>query len=146
VPEKNCLEEAMGFLDRHAYSERKLAAKLKTIGFLEADINECLDRFKSWGYINDREFGVNRIRQLQERLKSRLFTMQDLETQGLPKDIISELISCYYPEEQELAIARKLILKRTTSPEKQLKTWAYLVRAGFSENTVRHCFPGIDPT
>lgn len=146
MSEKNSLDEALKFLNRQAYSERKLANKLKTAGFLETTINECLDRLRNWGYINDREFGINRIKQLQARLKSRSFTLLDLEEQGLPKDIITELINCYYPEEQELVIARKLMLKRANSLGKQSKTWGYLVRAGFSENTVRHCFPSIDPT
>ena len=28
---------------------------------------ECINRLKSWGYLNDREFGLKRIKQLQGR-------------------------------------------------------------------------------
>lgn len=147
MSDKSPLDEALKYLNRQAYSEKKLTGKLKAADFQETEINECLERLRNWGYINDREFGAYRVKQLQARLKSRSFIILDLEEQGLPKDIIRELMNCFYPEEQELVIARKLLLKRANLSGKQsIKIWAYLVRAGFSENTVRHCFPSIDPT
>ncbi|HBF38866.1 MAG TPA: hypothetical protein DDW50_16295, partial [Firmicutes bacterium] len=88
----------------------------------------------------------SRIHQLQSRLKSRMYTKLDLKSRGLSQEIISELMDEYYPDEQELVIATKLLSKKATSSKPQVKIRAYLVRNGFSENTVRQCFPSIDPT
>jgi regulatory protein len=146
VAEKSIMDEALRYLSRQAYSERKLSDRLRTADYSEIEIGECFTRLKNWGYLNDREFGTNRIKQLQGRFKSRSFTMLDLESQGLPKDLLTELINFYYSEERELAIAQELLLKKGNTVKSQSKMWNYLLRAGFTENTVRHCFPSIDPT
>ncbi|MGE5583071.1 MAG: regulatory protein RecX [Bacillota bacterium] len=141
------IDKALIYLSRRAYPERRLAEKLSKDGFTEAEIGECLLRLKSWGYLNDRRFGSDRIRQLQERLKSRSYVMADLENSGLDKELIAELLESFYPEELELEIAGKLIAKKYLPiKSSQPKGWVSLIRAGFSENTVRHCFPDIDPT
>ncbi|HBE80444.1 MAG TPA: hypothetical protein DDW65_22070 [Firmicutes bacterium] len=142
----NAVDEAVKLLSRKAYSEKNLADKLVTVGFDRTEVAECLHSLRNWHYINDREFAINRIKQLQTRLKSRAYTRLDLENLGLPKDLAGELLNTLYPEEQELRIAQQLLQKKANSQVNLRKMWAFLVRAGFSENTVHHCFPGIDPT
>jgi regulatory protein len=146
LPEKSSLDEALKHLNHQVYTEKKLANKLEDAGFPDEEISESLSRLKNWGYINDLEFGTARIQQLQDRLKSRSYTILDLEKQGLAKETIVELVNCYYPEDRELEIAEKLIARKAISSKKQAKMWVCLVRNGFSENTVHHCFPSIDPT
>jgi regulatory protein len=143
---KNAVDEAVKLLSRKAYSEKNLTDKLVTAGFDRTEVAECLRSLKNWHYINDREFGINRIKQLQARLKSRAYVSLDLENIGLLKDLVEELLNSYYPEDQELRIAQELLQKKANSQVNSRKMWAFLVRAGFSENTVHHCFPGIDPT
>ena len=140
------MDEALKYLSRQAYSEQRLSDKLIATGFPEVEIIECCTRLKHWGYLDDREFGINRIKQLQERLKSRSFIISDLENRGLAKNLLTELVDSCYPEEAETEIARKLLLKKGSTGKNQSKMWIYLLRVGFSENTVRHCFPSIDPT
>jgi len=142
----NPLNAALEYLDHQAYSEQKLVQKLKSTGYAETAIQESLSRLKKLGYIDDRKLGESRIHQLQSRLKSRMYTKLDLKSRGLSQEIISELMDEYYPDEQELVIATKLLSKKATSSKPQVKIRAYLVRNGFSENTVRQCFPSIDPT
>jgi regulatory protein len=146
VTEKSLMDEALKYLSRQSYSEQRLSDKLIANGFSEVEISECFTRLKQWGYLDDREFGINRIQQLQERLKSRSFVISDLEGHGLAKNLLTELIDSCYPEEAETEIARKLLLKKGSTGKNQTKMWIHLVRVGFSENTVRHCFPSIDPT
>ncbi len=145
-PLNNPLEAALEYLDHQAYSEQQLVQKLESAGFTEEAIQESLSRLKNWNYIDDRKFGESRIHQLQLRLKSRVFVALDLENHGLNKEIINELMDAYYPEEDELKIAATLIKKKTTPSKSKVKVRVYLVRNGFSENTVRQCFPSIDPT
>ena len=146
MPEKNPLNVALEYLDHQALSEQKLAQKLKIAGYSESAIEESFSQLRKMGYIDDYRLGEARIHQLLGRLKSRAFSRLDLQSHGISKEIIHELLDNYYSEEQELEIALKLIRKKSTSSKPQLKIRAYLVRNGFSENTVRHCFPSIDPT
>lgn len=145
-PLNSSLEAALCYLNHHACSERQLIQKLKDAGFTEAAIEESLSQAKKWNYVDDRKFGESRIHQLKARMKSRAFVFHDLESHGVSKEMTHELMDAYYPEESELEIAAALIRKKATPGKSKIKVSAYLVRNGFSENTVRQCLPSIDPT
>jgi len=145
-PLNNPLEAALGYLDHQPYSEQRLNQKLKNDGFTEEAVGESISRLKNWNCIDDRKFGESRIHQLKARFKSRAFVIFDLENHGIKREIITEIMNIYYPEQYELEIAVALVQKMVISGKKKEKINAYLVRNGFSENTVRQCFYGIDPT
>lgn len=140
MAERTPIDLALKSLSRQAYSLSKMVAKLSRAGFNENQINECINRLENWGYLNDREFGSRRIAILQGRLKSRSYVMSDLESQGLSSHLAQELLAEFYPEEMELEIARKLLQKKG---DKKNKGYAFLLRAGFSENTIHRCFPDL---
>lgn len=158
------MEAALKLLDRQAYSEYQLSVKLVKSGFAEEIAQEAIVRLKTWGYLDDRIFGENRIRLLQNRCKSREYIRYDLVENGLDALLIDELLKRDYPPDLELAIARKLLGKRfgarrqsptgdtkmATDPVKasakasakaSLKAAASLARAGFTEETICSCFP-----
>lgn len=141
------MDVALSLLDHRAYTEQKLAEKLSASGFGPEDTHETLSRLKSWGYLNDNEYGINRITTLQARFKSRVFVEGDLLVNGLNTELIQELMNSYYPESLEIDIARQL-LRRKSHAKKQKSTWgpAFLMRSGFSENTIQHCFPEVSST
>ncbi len=145
-PLNSSLEAALSYLAHHACSEQQLIQKLKDAGFTEAAIQESLSQVRKWNYVDDRKFGESRIHQLKARMKSRAFVIFDLKSHGVSKEIIHELMDVYYPEENELEIATALIRKKATPGKSKIKVSVYLVRNGFSENTVRQCLPSIDPT
>ncbi len=145
-PLNSSLEAALSYLAHHACSEQQLIRKLKDAGFTEAAIQESLSQVKKWDYVDDRKFGESRIHQLKARMKSRAVVIFDLESHGVSKEIIHELMDAYYPEENELEIATALIRKKATPGKSKIKVKFYLVRNGFAENTVRQCLPSIDPT
>lgn len=134
------MDLALKCLSRRAYSRSKIAAKLNRAGFDEIQINECVRRLENWGYLNDREFGINRIATLQARLKSRNYVAGDLEAQGISHESVQELLAEFYPEEMEAEIACKLLERK---PNKKNKGYALLLRAGFSESTIHRCFPDL---
>ncbi len=140
MPERTPISLALKSLSRQAYSRSKIAVKLKQAGFDEAQTDECITRLENWGYLNDREYGIGRIATLQARLKSRGYVAGDLESQGISSKLIHELLAEFYPEEMEMEIARKLLAKKANQKN---KGYGSLARAGFSENTLRHCFPDI---
>lgn len=136
------MEVALNFLSHRAYTEQKLAERLFGFGFNQADINETLSRLKSWGYLNDCEYGKTRLTHLQTRFKSRAFVEGDLRANGLKSELIYELLNNYYPESLEIEIARKLLLRKYRA-NRQSNTWGctLLMRSGFSENTIQRFFP-----
>ncbi len=141
------MEIALDLLSRRAYVEKKMIQRLSESGCNMEEINETLSRLRQWGYLNDREYGKNRIVTLQSRLKSRAFVENDLRIGGLESGLIKELMNSYYPELLEIQIARQILLR---NPHKQQrnKAWgpAFLIRSGFSENTVQQCFPEVSST
>lgn len=143
MSQRTPMDLALRSLSRQAYSRCKIITILNRAGFDQDQIDECIMRLENWGYLNDREYGIGRIATLQARFKSRNYVVGDLELQGLTAELIRELLTEFYPEEKELEIARRLLQKK---PGKCSKGYGFLVRAGFSENTVQHCFPQEYPT
>jgi len=140
MPEQTPIDLALKILSRQAYSRSKMIAKLKKAGFSESQINECITRLENWGYLNDREYGIGRIATLQARFKSRNYVAGDLELQGISSNLIQELLVEFYQEEMEIEIAHKLLEKKANQKN---KGYSSLARSGFSENTIKHCFPDI---
>jgi regulatory protein len=141
------MDVALNLLGHRPFTERQLAEKLSQSGFDPEDIHEALKRLKGWGYLNDNEYGMNRINTLQARYKSRAFVEGDLMVHGLKPELIQELLNTYYPESLEIDIAQQL-LRRKSHVKRQSKTRgpAFLIRSGFSENTVHQCFPEVSST
>lgn len=141
------MDVALDLLSRRPFTEQQLTEKLTQSGFDPGHIHETVNRLKGWGYLNDSEYGTNRIHTLLGRLKSRGFVEGDLLGHGLRPELIQELMNIYYPESLEIDIARRLISRKSYAKRKS-KTWgpAFLIRAGFSENTVHQCFPEVSST
>jgi SOS response regulatory protein OraA/RecX len=147
MPVKSPMETALDFLSRRAYSGQKLIQHLSKSGFDMAEITETLNRLKGWGYLNDHEFGKNRIATLQSRLKSRAFVENDLRINGLEADLVKELMNNYYPEGLEIEIAQQLLNRKSHNRQRN-PIWGpnSLTRSGFSENTIHQCFPEVSST
>ncbi len=147
MPVKSTMETALDRLSRRAYSEQKLIQCLSESGFNLEEIAETINRLQVWGYLNDYEFGKNRIITLQSKLKSKAFVAGDLRVNGLKANIINELIDVYYPEELEIEIAHKLLIRKSCRKRKN-PAWGpkFLQGSGFSENTIHRCFPDISST
>jgi SOS response regulatory protein OraA/RecX len=141
------MEAALKCLDKQALTAQKLTDKLLRSGFEVAAVAECVERICHWGYLNDRQFGVDRLKFLQAKLKSRSYIEADLAHTGLEQSVVNELMDEYYPEVIEVDIAQKLLAHKFNSQKNSVvKMGQYLLRTGFSENTVRQCFPGISST
>lgn len=147
MDETTAMQLALKHLDRQAYSEGKLRQKLELSGVSNPEAEEAITRLKSWGYLNDWEFGKNRVLALQARLKSREYVRCDLTENGLANALVDELLAAFYPRDAELEIARNFLKKRNRASKKPdphaRSNWAALARAGFSEETIHGCFPEI---
>lgn len=141
------LETALKCLNRQALTAQKLTDKLLRAGFENDAVAECVGRICQWGYLNDRQLGMDRLKSLQVKLKSRSFIETDLTHSGLEPSLVNELLDEYYPEATEVDIAQKLLARKYNGQkDSAVKMGQYLQRAGFSENTVRQCFSGVSST
>ncbi|HEX3043777.1 MAG TPA: RecX family transcriptional regulator [Bacillota bacterium] len=133
---------ALKLLNSRDYSSQRLIDVLTTKGYINQEINECIDRLQGWGYLNDHEYGIRRLEVLLKKLKSRLFIQEDLLQHGLSRELVSELLEERYPEGIEIQIAGKFLEKRAKIKRKS-QIWGVrlLQQAGFSENTIHRCFP-----
>jgi SOS response regulatory protein OraA/RecX len=141
------MEAALKCLDKQALTTQKLTDKLLQSGFEAAAAAQCVERLCHWGYLNDHQFGEDRLKALQAKLKSRSYIKTDLMHNGLGQSVVNGLIDEYYPEASEVDIAQKLLIRKFNgSKNSMVKMGQYLLRAGFSENTVRQCFPDLSST
>lgn len=125
-------------------AEFELRDKLKCKNFKAALIDELIAYFKEKGYINDREFAHLWI---EDRLNKPLGFKAiewELESKGLSRELIQELINRKKKEVDETKVARKLAqrqfnkLKEKKEPANKIKPklYGYLARRGFSADTI----------
>ena len=138
------MDAALNRLDRKAYTRRELITQLEKDGFHPDEVAQATERLNGWGYLDDHDFGAERIRILMAREKSRAFVNADLEAKGLAEDLITTLLGEFYPEDREVEIARKFLRKRTVSRNRTPQSVIIsLARAGFTPQTIRRCMPEI---
>lgn len=139
---RNVMDWALKALSRQAVSREKLREKLIKAGFQEDEIIDCLKRLDGWGYLNDRQFVIDRIEGLKKKFKSRNYILDNLRQSGLAVELIEELLAQYYPEELEIVIAQQALAKRRGRRDRpNAKERFFLLRSGFAQDTVERCFP-----
>ncbi|HYH04596.1 MAG TPA: RecX family transcriptional regulator [Bacillota bacterium] len=135
------MERALRYLNRRNMTGTQLTGKLLKDGFEPEAVMECLEQIRRWGYLDDREYVIRQIESLQVKLKSRLYVEEYLLHSGVERLLVTELLDNYYPEVSELSVAKKLVAQKfQNKPISCDKKRQYLLRAGFSENTVGQCF------
>ena len=147
MAEEPLMEKALQYLNRRNMTGAQLAGKLLKDGFEPEAVTECLEQIRRWGYLNDRYFLIRQIESLQVKLKSRSYVEEYLLHCGAQRQLVTELLDSYYPEDLEVSVAKKLVARKfQNKPVSCDKKRQYLLRAGFSENTVGQCFFGRSST
>ena len=124
-------------------SEKEMRERLKKKGFSEQHIASTLKNLKQAGYLDDRALAQDLIRQafnnkLLGHNRAKLFLLN----RGVPDEIVNETMA--YDEEAEAQKIQKLIDKKMQTmgdfpgDKKKKKLWDFLVRRGFSYNTIKH--------
>jgi SOS response regulatory protein OraA/RecX len=144
---RQVMAEALKQLGRQRMTTRKLTEKLLQAGFATAAVEECVMQLQGWGYLNDQQFGIDRLRSLQIKLKSRRYIEEYLLHSGMESLLVDALLAECYPEALEVDVAKKALMRKFSgkphSPQLMIQ---YLFRAGFSEDTVGQCFPDRSST
>ena len=110
--------------------ERKLAAR----GIPDEVAREAIDAAIGYRYLDDAELAGQLARGLHSRRYGRRRTEQALRARGIPGEEADAALQEAYGEEDEVALARAAIGRRTITDDEpgKLKAVAFLARRGFS--------------
>lgn len=141
---KECLRKCGVLLAQRDYTCSRLREKLLSGGFDEEVADSVLDSLREANYLNDERYAQN-YAQAHWEDRSRLRIRMDLESRGVPSEIISEVIRAESQERGSGAEIRqilKLMRKRRFDPqnatwEEKNKMKAFLYRKGYDQSSVR---------
>lgn len=135
---------AMNLLTKREYTEKQLRDKLKEGQYPEEIISEALSYVAGFHYTDDLRYAVTYITD-HESTRSRRRMEQDLIGKGISKETLERAWEEWEAKggsQDEEGMIRVLLEKRKFDPEtadwkERQKICAYLMRKGFSGETVR---------
>ena len=141
---KECLRKCGNLLAQRDYTCARLRDKLMSAGYEEDLVGEVIDSLIEAHYLDDRRYAQSFIEAHWED-RSKLRIRADLDSRGVPSQVISEVLSEAARErgnEAEIRQIRRLIEKRGFDPssatwEERSKMQAFLYRKGYGSASVR---------
>ena len=135
---------AMNLLTRWEYTEKQLRDKLREGYYPEKVIEEALGYVAGFHYTDDLRYAVTYITD-HESSRSRRRIEQDLLGKGISRETLERAWAEWEDKggsQDEGAMIRALLAKRSYDPDtadrkEQQRTYAFLMRKGFSGETVR---------
>lgn len=138
--QSDSLKTAIKLLSIKDRTEVELREKLLKKGFKEQDIKNTIEYLKQKGFIDDNKF----IREASKIAEEKLLGEMGVKNYLLRKGISGELIDSL-PKLDEFTIAQRLIkrkehlLKEYSDEKRKQKIAGFLLRRGFSWDTVNRC-------
>ncbi len=135
---------AMNLLKEREYTVAQLRSKLSQGYYPDNVIQEALDYVEAYHYTDDLRYAVSYIT-YNENIKSRKRIERDLFSKGISKETVVQAWSEWEDQggtSDEQAMIRKLLEKKHYNPEctdykEQQKLFVFLMRKGFSGETIR---------
>ena len=135
-------------LSYRSRSEKELQERLKKKGFSEQHISVTLKHLKQAGHLDDHALALDLKRQafnnkLLGHNRAKIFLLD----RGVPDEIVNAALT--YDEETETQKIQKLIDKKLKTmgdyvdKKKKKKLWDFLVRKGYTYNTIRNAFHNL---
>jgi regulatory protein len=106
----SALSEALKILSRRMQTAVQLETKLRLKKYPKTEITDAIEKLKSWNYINDQEY-VRAFCRVKAGKYSRARVKQELLLAGIKGEIISELLSELYSEDEEYLYLKKIVAK-----------------------------------
>ena len=145
---KRALASALRILTRRDRSVADLTARLKDKGISDTLVEETVARLVESGYLDDRRFArqwcesaIRNGRGYGPRLRL------DLARQGVPAEIVADLLESMATEYDELEILKGLLSRKfagfdpASAPDREKRrVMQYLQRRGFSTAAIFHAF------
>jgi regulatory protein len=142
--QNEALKYALRLIAKRDRTEAELIDKLNRKGFSERDIDEAVVYLKQKGFLDDTKFIEKAEKIAQDRFLGNMGIKNYLARKGIDKELLESV-----PEVDEFLIAQKLIqrkfhLIKNNSPDKRkLKIAGFLLRRGFSWDTVNKCLKEV---
>lgn len=138
--QNEALTVALKLITKKDRTEAELRERLQRKGFPEKDINEAIQYLRQKGFIDDSKF-IQKAKEIAEKKFLGVMGLKDyLMKRGIDKELIQQI-----PEIDEFSIAQKLIEKKKPflrdiqSDKKKVKIAGFLLRRGFSWDTINKC-------
>lgn len=134
------LKYALMLITKKDRTEAELRNRLHRKGFSDTEIDEVVKYLKQNGFIDDTKFIQKAEKLAEDRFLGTMGLKNYLVRKGIDKELIESI-----PQIDELAIAKKLIqrklhlIKNDSFNKKKAKIAGYLLRRGFSWETVNKC-------
>ncbi len=138
------LRAALRLLSIRSRSEQEIVERLRRRGFGAEVVAKVVEDLAARGFVDDRAFAVQRARsQVLHRHVGPRRLKEELRQMGVTTEIVRETIRQVFQEVDEETVARAGATKRlkalrhASNPVARRRLAAYLVRQGFSPETVR---------
>jgi len=144
--ERKLRDQAYRFLSRRAHSCRELYDKLIIKDFPPSAIKNIIDEFISNGYLNDTEFTKIFIsEEIKLKKSGPLLIKNKLIKKGVNREIIDDLLSSLYDENEQVENCSYLVLKKYKRINREQKNAAinYLRNKGYQWDQISLAIPQI---
>ncbi|ODA44941.1 Regulatory protein RecX [Thermodesulfovibrio sp. N1] len=134
----------MRLIAKRDRTEAELIDKLNRKGFSEREIDETVFYLKQKGFLDDTKFIEKAEKIAQDRFLGNMGIKNYLAKKGIDKELLENV-----PEIDEFLIAQRLIqrklhlIKNDSTDKKKLKITGFLLRRGFSWDTVNKCLKEV---
>ncbi len=142
--QSDALKIALKFLSLRDRTEAELREKLQRKGFEEKEIADAIEYLKQKGFIDDEKFIQRAEKIAEDRLLGEMGLRMYFMRKGIDKEKLENL-----PNIDEFSIAQRLIqrkqylLKDASPDKKRAKITGFLLRRGFSWDTINKCLNEI---
>ena len=132
---------AMHLLTDMGRTEAQLRTKLLRDGYSEEIVSEAVAYVKSFGYINDLEYARSFINSRKEEKAEKRFMLhcarKEFHENGLKKRWKKNINTRIPKRRFALSFGKKVMMRKKQIMKRSIRSWAYLVRKGFSYEEVR---------
>jgi len=134
---------ALDYLALRDRSEREIREYLRRKKYTDSEIEETIEKLKSYGYLNDEKFARSFAASRFSSGRSSLFIRRELIKKGISPDLISRAIKDTKPDlPGEINIAAQLVSKKyrptlPLTPELKNRIISFLARRGYEWEIIR---------
>lgn len=139
------LDKALSHISLSMKTEREIRDFLKNKGYLDEVAAFVVEKMKSYGYLDDREYAARYAESAIKRKGGRLIAME-LKRKGVSDEAIASALEDSGEGEEEGAktvLGKYLRNKDISDPKTFRKAYAYLVSKGYGHDTVMSVLKGL---
>lgn len=137
---RNAFEYALGYISRYVCTQKKIEQKLYDKGYGRVVVEFTVDKLRSYGYIDDREYAVQYVT-VNRGVKGARRLREELRQRGVAQEYIDDALKDVSTEEDDAyALAVKHSEGKDLSDEKYVaRLVRFLVYRGYGQDVVARC-------